>query len=130
LGVALLQQQRYGEAIASIRTAVRLSPRASVTAPVNAVLANAQYRLGQTEEALKRWERARAANPDLVTFRIPLIEHYELNGRHDEAAEIVGEVLSVNPGMSARDAATSGFAARSPAEIPALIATLRRAGLP
>ena len=84
--------------------------------------------LGQ--EAVELWESARATNSDLVTFRIPLIEHYESIGRHDEAAEIVGEVLAVNPGMTAHTAANSGFAARPAEEVPALIATLRQAGLP
>jgi len=81
-------------------------------------------------EAVELWESARAANPDLVTYRIPLIEHYESIGQHDEAAGIVGEVLAVNPHMTASVAATSGFAARAPDEVPALTALLRRAGLP
>jgi TolB-like protein/class 3 adenylate cyclase/Tfp pilus assembly protein PilF len=130
LGIALLQQQRVAEALASFRTAVRNNPRASEVAPMRAVIALAQYRLGQTEEAVELWESARAANPDLVTYRIPLIEHYESIGEHVEASEIVGEVLAVNPDMTARVAASSGFAARVPDEIPALIAVLRRAGLP
>ncbi len=98
---------------------------------MRAVIATAKYRLGQTEEAVELWESARAANPDLVTFRIPLIEHYESIGQHDEAAKIVGEVLAVNPDITARVAASSAFAAaRAPDEVPALIAMLRRAGLP
>jgi tetratricopeptide (TPR) repeat protein len=130
LGIALLQQQRVAEALASFRTAVRNNPRAPEVAPMRAVIALAQYRLGQTEKAVELWESARAANPDLVTCRIPLIEHYESIGEHVEASEIVGEVLAVNPDMTARVAASSGFAARVPDEIPALIAVLRRAGLP
>ena len=97
---------------------------------MRAVIATAQYRLGQTEEAVALWESARAKNADLVTFRIPLIEHYESIGQRDKATEIVDEVLNVNPGMTAQIAASSGFAARAPDEIPALIAVLRRAGLP
>ena len=97
---------------------------------MRAIIATAQYRLGQTEEAVDLWESARAKNADLVTFRIPLIEHYESIGQRDKAAEIAGEVLAVNPGMTARIAASSGFVARAPDEMPALIAALRRAGLP
>jgi adenylate cyclase len=130
LGVALLQQQHFADALASFRAAVRTNPRATESAPMRAVIAVAQYRLGQIDEAVELWEGARAANPDLVIYRIPLIEHYESIGRHDEASETVREVLAVNPGMTAEVAANSGFAARNPAEIPALIATLRQAGLP
>ena len=83
-----------------------------------------------TQDAVELWESARALNPDLVTFRIPLVEHYESSGQHAAAAEIVGEILSVNPGMTAEVAANAGFMARAPDEIPALLAVLRRAGLP
>jgi adenylate cyclase len=130
LGVALLQQRRFVEALASFRTAVRMNPRASEVAPMRGLIAVAQYRLGRTEEAVELWEAARAANPDLVTFRIPLVDHYESIGRHDEAAEIAREILAVNPTMTAEAAANQGFAARSPEESPMLIVTLRRAGLP
>jgi adenylate cyclase len=130
LGVSLLQQQRVVEALDAFRTAARMNPRASELAPMRAIIATAQYRLGQTAEAVDLWESARAKNPDLVTFRIPLIEHYESIGQHERAAEIAGEVLAVNPGMTAQIAASSGFVARAPDEIPALTAALRRAGLP
>jgi adenylate cyclase len=130
LGVALLQQQRFGEALASFRTAARTNPRASEIAPMRGVIAVAQYRLGQTEEAVELWESARAANADLVTFRIPLIEHYESIGQYDKAAEIAAEVMAVNPDMTASVAANSGFAARPADAVPAVIAKLRHAGLP
>jgi tetratricopeptide (TPR) repeat protein len=130
LGVSLLQQQRVVEALDALRTAARMNPRASELAPMRGMIANAQYRLGQTEEAVALWESARAKNADLVTFRIPLIEHYESIGQRDKAAEIANEVLAVNPGMTAQIAANSGFVARAPDEVPALVAVLRRAGLP
>jgi tetratricopeptide (TPR) repeat protein len=97
---------------------------------MRAIIAIAQYRLGRTEEAVELWEAARAANPDLVALRLPLLEHYESIGRHDEAAQIVREILAVNPGMTAEAAANQGFAAHDRNEIPALIVKLRRAGLP
>jgi len=89
-----------------------------------------QSRIPPKEEAVELWEAARAANPDLVTFRTPLLEHYESIGRHDEAAQIAREILAVNPGMTAEAAANQGFAAHDPNEIPALIVKLRRPGLP
>ncbi len=130
LGVALLQQQRFAEALAAFRTTVRLNPRASELAPMRAIIAIAQYRLGRTDEAVELWEAARAANPDMVSLRVPLLEHYESIGRHDEAAQIVREILAVNPEMTAEAAAKLGFAAHDPNETPALIVKLRRAGLP
>jgi tetratricopeptide (TPR) repeat protein len=130
LGFALLQQQEFTEALAAFRTTIRLNPRASEVAPMKGVLAAAQYRLGQEEEAVALWEKARAANPDLVTFRIPLAEHYELAGQHQEAAEIVREILAVNPGLTAEAAASHGFVGREAERTAELAAVLRRAGLP
>lgn len=127
LGVSLLQQQKFPEALASFRTALRLNPRASEVAPMKGIVAIAQYRLGNKDDAVALWEAARAANADLVTFRLPLVEHYETTGRHDEAAEIVREILAVNPGLTAEAAAANGFAARDPEKAEPV---LRRAGLP
>jgi len=127
LGLALLQQQKFAEALAFFRTALRLNPRATEIAPMKGIIAVAQYRLGRKQEAVALWEAARAANPDLVSYRIPLVEHYELAGRHEKAAEIVREILAVNPEMTAEAAAANGFAARDPEQAGPV---LRRAGLP
>ncbi len=94
------------------------------------VMAVTLHRLGQTDEAVALWEKARAANPDLVSFRIPLADHYEATGQHAEAVEVVREMLAVNPELTAETAAKHGFVARGADAIPALVANLRRAGLP
>ena len=130
LGVALLQQGRFQEGLAFFRTAIRINPRTSEIAPMKGIMAIALYRLGQTDEAVALWEKARAANADLVSFRIPLVDHYEAAGQHAEAVAVAREILAVNPEMTAEVAANAGFVARDVDEIPALVANLRRAGLP
>ena len=127
LGVSLMQQGEFAEGLASFRKSIRQNPRASEIAPMKGILAVAQYRLGRKEEAVTLWEAARAANPDLVTFRLPLVEHYETSGQHAMAAEIVREILAVNPQLTAAVAASNGFTSRDPAT---LAPVLRRAGLP
>jgi len=122
-----MQQGEFAEGLASFRTALRMNPRASEIAPMKGVIAIARYRLGQEDEAVAMWEAARAANSDLVTFRLPLVEHYERNGQHELAAQIVLEILAVNPGLTAEEAARNGFASRDP---EALAPIMRRAGLP
>ena len=130
LGVALMQQGGFQEGLASLRTAIRLNPRSSEFAPMKAIMATALYRLGQTEEAVLLWERARSGNPDLVSFRIPLLDHYEATGQHEKAAVVAREILAANPEMTAEVAARSGFVSRADEEVPATVANLRRAGLP
>ena len=130
LGMSLMQQGEIQEALASFREAVRINPRGSDVAPMKGVTALALYRLGQKEEAVALFEKARSANSDLVNFRIPLVDHYEAAGEHGRAATIVQEILAVNPGLTAEAAAKMGFIARDENEIPALMANLRRAGLP
>ena len=78
----MAERQLFSDAEKCYRRVMELTPDDVET---NQRLATVLNSLGQTEQAVALWESARAANPDLVTFRIPLIEHYESMGRHDEA---------------------------------------------
>jgi adenylate cyclase len=130
LGVSLLQQGKIQEGLGYFRDANRINPRGSDTAPMKGITAIAMLRLGQKDEGVSLLEKARAANPDLVSFRIPLADHYEAVGEHEKAVVVVKEILSVNPGLTAEVAARSGFVARDDDEVPAMVENLRRAGLP
>ena len=125
-----MQQGHLQEALASFREAIRISPLSSDIAPMKGITAIAMYRLGQKEEAVVLFEKARASNSDVVSFRIPLVDHYEETGEHEKAVVVAREILAVNPGLTAAVAARSGFVARDEDEIPALVANLRSAGLP
>ena len=72
------------------------------------------------------YERARVANPDLITARIPLAALYESEGRHEEARAAVQEILRVNPDFTADHAAQLSRGWLTPERIKAL----RSAGLP
>ncbi len=86
------------------------------------------YMTGDPEEAMKILERWRAANPDMTTLRAVLIEYYVSVDRIEEARVIAAEILAVNPDLTAEWLATHSLSQRD--EIPARIASLRRAGLP
>jgi TolB-like protein len=55
---------------------------------------------GRTDKAVEILERERVANPDTINARIPLAAIYEGKGRHDEAREVVEEILTVNPHLT------------------------------
>ena len=81
------------------------------------------YRAGRIAEAVAVMEEVRAENPDLVLPRLLLIFHRDVEGRHDEVRTLVGEVLRVNPSLTAAEAnrISLGFEADD---------VFRRAGLP
>jgi adenylate cyclase len=124
LGFAMIQQGRPLEGLPSLRRSLRLDPRIS---PLRAVI---HHLTGRSEEAVKLWERAREANPDSVPPRISLIRHYVSAGRLAEAHPIVSEILAINPGLTAEVLARHGIGRPPEDEVPALVASLRRAGLP
>jgi TolB-like protein len=95
LGVAQGQQGRLDVATRAILQAQRLNPR--VESPYGTVLGLIRYQLGQQEEAVAIWERMRAANPDLIQPRLPLIVHYGRLGDWETARTLAEEVRAVNP---------------------------------
>ena len=80
------------------------------------------YLTGNPEEAVKIWERQRAANPDTTTLRAALIEYYVSVDRLEEAREIAAEILAVNPDLTAEWLATHSLSPRD--EVPARTASL------
>ncbi len=118
----MYQQGRPLEAVSSMRRVIRLDPRRSAAASM------IRYLTGSPEEAVKIWERARAAYPDTTTLRTALIGYYVSVDRLEEARVIAAEILAINPDLTAEWLATHGFGPAN--EVPALTASLRRAGLP
>ncbi len=66
------------------------------------------FAAGQTEKAVKLWERVRLANPDDIMSRVGLVAYYESEGRHDEASQVAQEILAVNPQLTSELAAGIG----------------------
>ncbi len=122
LAVSMYQQGRPLEAVSSIRRVIRLDPRRSAAASM------IRYLTGSREEAVKVWERARAAYPDTTTLRSTLIGYYVSVDRLEEARVIAAEILAINPDLTAEWLATHAIGPAD--EVPALAASLRRAGLP
>lgn len=86
------------------------------------VLGFVNWRVGRIEEAVELWEQVRSQNPDLLHARIGLAGYYESEGRHDDAREVVDEIMRVNPRLTGAEA-SSMIQGTISAEV------LRRAGL-
>jgi adenylate cyclase len=126
LALVSLRQGRVVVALQSLDRALRLNPRGTSVAWVTAAWVN--LAAGRTEQAVEMLERERAANPDTVTARVPLAVIYEGEDRHDEAREVVREILRVNPHLTV-EAVIQAMAALE-AMAPEFKENLRKAGLP
>lgn len=120
-GVALAAQGQILPALASIRRALRLNPRGTPAQRVTIGFVN--YQVGRIEEAVAQLEHARAENPDLILPRLLLISHRDGEGRRDETRALAGEVLRVNPDLTAAEADRIVLAFDD-------VEVFRRAGLP
>ena len=128
LSGALNRQGRLLAAAQAMNRAMRLNPR-----PPTMYLAGVGWLnllAGREREAVAMWERARAANPDLIWARVGLASHFEEQGRHEEARAVVEEILRVNPNLTAKQAASQAYGGRGPEYFAEIEKRLRSAGLP
>ena len=65
------------------------------------MVAYTYFSAGRTEQAMELWEKARAANTDMILARIPLAVVYESEGRHEEARALAQEIRRVNRDLTA-----------------------------
>jgi TolB-like protein len=98
LGLALAMDGKPVVAVRSFNRALRLNPRAPTWWLF--IIGNLRFIAGRQEEAIELWERVRAAYPDMLPARLPLIAWYESQGQHEHAREIAREVLRINPDFS------------------------------
>jgi adenylate cyclase len=129
-GLALARKGQIAEGLDSIRKAFRLDPRAADNPASSAALAGIYARAGQMDRAVDLWEAARAANPDLLSPRLFLIEYYANDGNAGKARELAAEVLRGHPDVTAELA--SQFVTRfgRTGDSATLASSLRTAGLP
>ena len=77
------------------------------------MVAYTYFSAGRTEQAVELWEKARAANTDMILARIPLAVVYESEGRQEEARALAREILRVNrdlpAGLATELARVGGF---------------------
>jgi adenylate cyclase len=126
LASALLREGRIGEALEEMQQMVRLNPQPGPAGWALTGMLN--FGAGRIPEAVDLWERARRANPDLITARVPLAAYYAASGRHEEARAVVGEILRVNPDFTADLA--ERLSSSGPMRMNVDPESLRRAGLP
>ena len=102
---------------------MRLDPRGQ--APARAFLADLNYRAGRQEEAVAEWERIRRENPDHISTRLALAQHYEREGNPDAARAALREVLRINPAYRARGPGGRYFSERDARWLDQWLASLR-----
>lgn len=97
-GMALAADGHILDAVTSLNRAMRLNP----LHPQAYWLATSfiYARVGRTDTAVELWERIQVSNPDMILARIALAAHYEGNGEHEAATEMVREILRTNPQLS------------------------------
>jgi adenylate cyclase len=101
LGRALVKAGRPEEALPVIKRAIRLSPYT----PPNILHyeGEAYHAMGQYEEAIAAFERARARNPKGATVLVWLALTYADMDRMEEARAAGQELLELTPGFSAKE---------------------------
>jgi adenylate cyclase len=101
LGRALVKAGRPEEGLPVIQRAIRLSPYT----PPNILRyeGEAYQAMGQYEEAIAAFERARARNPKGATVLVWLALTYADMDRMEEARAAVQELLKLAPGFSAKE---------------------------
>jgi tetratricopeptide (TPR) repeat protein len=127
LAMIRARQGRLAGATRLIGRALRLNPRAWSTSQV--IVGWVNFRAGRTEKAVELWEGVRAANSDMIIARLPLAAFYASQGRQSEAADLVREILRVNPDFTV-DAARDLSLIQNDEVSEDFVANLTRAGLP
>jgi adenylate cyclase len=128
LGMAKAQQGKFVAATQALNRGLRVNPRAP--SGVSAIVPYVNLAAGRTDEAVEMFEQIRAGSPELIGVRIPLVALYESRGRHEEARAVAGEILAVNPHLTA-ESATGFIEGLVDAETAAeWEGALRTAGLP
>jgi adenylate cyclase len=125
LGLARLANGELRAGLDSLGRAFRLNPRAP--APWWGILGVANWVGGRTERAMELWERANAANPEVVFPRAWLAAAHEDRDEHEEAGLLVREILRLDPNCTAQALAAQAADRKTAAW---LRDNLRRAGLP
>jgi TolB-like protein/transcriptional regulator with XRE-family HTH domain/Tfp pilus assembly protein PilF len=102
LGLAWLQNGRPLAAVREVNLALRLNPLRPNGLLMPVAMVN--FLAGRKEYAAELWEQIRAASPDLIAPRVPLVSYYEKRGRYREARTVAAEIRAINPELSAEAA--------------------------
>ncbi len=123
------QQGRMSEARELTERVMRLDPGSPATLLVRA---GQEYGSGRVESAIALWERARVIGPDNLLVLISLGAAYETRGRHEDARQMVQEILRVNPNYTSETVVQllSMYPALGDRYPQRTAENLRRAGLP
>src|SRR4051812_24087342 len=90
-GAVMLATDRFGQAIAESREAIRISPKDPGLATWLFQIGSATRRLGREEEALGYYIRAVSLDSSEEVFLASLVASYALLGRNTEAAASLRE---------------------------------------
>jgi predicted TPR repeat methyltransferase len=97
LGIALLKQDKFDDAIASFQQAIKLSP-GFFTAYHD--LGNAQLAKGLTEEAIESYKRALRTNPDFAEAHVNLGNTLVAQGKPSDAEPHFQRAVELKPTLA------------------------------
>jgi TolB-like protein len=117
------------ESLALAHRAITLSPGIPGSNWPLSAIAHAHLILGQPAVAREWAIKALAANPNFNPTYWMLIASNALLGRHDEARQWVGRLLSIAPDVSI-DSIVAGQPLKDPARFATIVEGLRLAGMP
>jgi len=126
LAISKVYIGRPAEAIGLVRQAMRLNPHYPYQYP--SILGHAYYFTGQLVAAVPVLQDALARNPERVAARLVLAAVFARQGKQDDAAWEVEQVLTVEPDLALGNIADK-FPLKDPSQFNVLIEDLRRAGL-
>jgi len=130
LGKSQMKLGRFEEAKRSFDRLQQISPRFP-TPDFWANRGTLHYLEHETEQAVALWEKARTMGSFIASERIMLSHYYESAGRHEDAQDIVQEMLSTQPELTAEKGIEMLARLWNEEWIPEdLEAQLRSAGLP
>jgi adenylate cyclase len=125
LGVALLNLERYEEAIVALKKSLRLTP-----VPLSGTLyslANSYCLLGRYDEAIATYKKLFQVAPDFLMGHANLAASYVFAGRQEEARAEASEVMRIDPQFSLERYAK--MLTYKQALVDKLVEALRKAGV-
>jgi adenylate cyclase len=125
LGVALLNLERYEEAIVALKKSLRLTP-----VPLSQTvfsLANSYCLVGRYDEAIATYKKLFQVNPNFLLGHANLAATYIFAGRQEEARAEAAEVMRIDPQFSLERYAK--MLTYKQALVDKLVEALRKAGV-
>ena len=130
---ALLRLGGFEDAIPSCQRAIKISPRDSRVPIWHGLIGMNYFMLGQYALAVDHLRQTVTANPNIAGYWPALAASLALDGRREEAAQVLKEFMARHPGFEASELQRRWGSSKHPRFVEGLdrmIATMREMGMP